>query len=82
LFLQGIEALETWVEPNPSNDPEETKLASEASSTGNPIQTPPLSIDDHKKEPPAPITKPVVCKNGKCQPYDPTKDRVSDVFWL
>jgi len=74
LVSKGIEALENWVDPNgiPSNDGTNLDQA----------QIPP--IEPIPAEPPAlkpaptaaPAAKPVICKKGKCKPYDPTKDKV------
>merc|ERR1712129_226136 len=61
LVSKGIEALEGWVDPNSQQD-ESTK------PEADPVATSPAA------KPPPP--QPVICKKGKCQPYDPSKDKV------
>ena len=75
--FQGIEALENWVDPNsnPSNDETNNDPAQI-----QPIEPIPAESPAPKPAPtaaPAPAAKPVICKKGKCKPYDPTKDKVS-----
>ena len=77
-YLQGIEALETWVDPTSQPTVEQPEENSAGGIATNP--SPPQSIENQKTtEIPTPtaVPKPVICKKGKCQPYDPTKDRVS-----
>ena len=73
--LQGIEALETWVDPSSQPTPENTDTGSDT-VTPTKVSTEDTAADNTATATPAP-PKPVICKKGKCQPYDPTKDRVS-----
>ena len=67
--------METWVDPN-SQPPVEA----EENSAGIATNPSPPSIETATESPPVaptpPAPKPVICKKGKCQPYDPAKDRV------
>ena len=56
----------TATDPSLSADPG-------ANSIAQPAESVPTSAE--------PI-KPVICKKGKCQPYDPAKDRVNILNWL
>ena len=71
--------METWVDPTSNQQP--TVEQPEENSAGiatNPSPPPPPSIENQKtSETPTTAPKPVICKKGKCQPYDPAKDRVS-----
>lgn len=62
--------METWVDPNAEpglpNEP-----STESIEPVNPATVPPVD-----PVPAEPAVKPVICKKGKCQPYDPAKDRV------
>ena len=80
ITLQGIEALETWVDPN-SQSPEtaEGENKDVPGTNGVSADLPTANQNAPPKIVEAP-PKPVICKKGKCQPYDPTKDRVSRIF--
>ena len=74
-IFQGIEALETYIDPSakPASDP-----ATEPEVTTQPPvvdgATPAAAAQPAQPTPAPP--KPVICKKGKCAPYDPTKDKV------
>ena len=68
--------MEGWVDPNSQQD-ETTKP--EADTVTSPMDaTPPVATPQMVKPPVAtpPPPQPVICKKGKCQPYDPAKDKV------
>ena len=75
--------METWVDPTSNEQP--TVEQPEENSAGiatNPSPPPPPSIENQKtSETPTTAPKPVICKKGKCQPYDPAKDRVSIILF-
>ena len=82
--MQGIEALETWVDPNSKPVEEATSENSDATASASAASTNPSPPTIETQADPQPQTttpppKPVICKKGKCQPYDPAKDRVSIV---
>merc|ERR1712088_926659 len=66
LVSKGIEALEGWVDPNSQQD-ESTKP--EADTVTTPLDATPQMVTPPVATPPPP--QPVICKKGKCQPYDP-----------
>ncbi len=70
-FYQGIEALESYIDP--SKVPEVNQVTDPA------LPEVTIQVPDVQTATPAPAAtppKPVICKKGKCAPYDPTKDRV------
>ena len=83
--LQGIEALESYLDPQPPKDAEkkeEDPTADAASlAAGIAPAPPPVAATEPDAaaalDPPEP--KPMVCKKGKCRPYDPTKDKVREI---
>merc|ERR1711963_664657 len=70
LVSKGIEALENWVDPN--SQPKEDIQPDAPSIDPNVPQITPVPA----QAPPTEVPKPVICKKGKCAPYDPSKDRV------
>lgn len=79
LVSQGIEALEGYIDPSTSSavDDKGTKTASD--SAGESGIDAKLPVEGQSQPPTTPLAepqKPVICKKGKCAPYDPTKDRV------
>ena len=72
--------MEGWVDPNSQQD-ESTKP--EADTVATPLDaTPPVATAQMVTPPVAtpPLPQPVICKKGKCQPYDPSKDKVRFQF--
>ena len=68
--------MEGWVDPN--SQPDESSKP-EADAVATPLDaTPPDATPQVVKPPIAtpPPPQPVICKKGKCQPYDPAKDKV------
>jgi len=77
LVSKGIEALETWVDPNSQPAIENSETSSENSPTTAEESTKTESAAMPTiATPTQPPPQPVVCKKGKCKPYDPTKDKV------
>ena len=59
--LQGIEALEFWLDPDPATQTESAPAPDDSSA--------PLSADQDEDQ-----TQPkVFCQKGKCYPYDPAR---------
>ena len=81
-IVQGIEALEGYLDPQPK-DPEKAQDPADA-NTAPPVAAEPASSSAAPAEPEAglaPDPTPMICKKGKCRPYDPTQDKVrSDVI--
>lgn len=63
--------MENWVDPN--SQPKEEIQPDAPPIDPNVPQITPVPA----QAPPTEVPKPVICKKGKCAPYDPSKDRVS-----
>ena len=78
MLLQGIEALEYWLDPNSDSK------ASESSSPGvdppAPPASPPEGAPPEPSPTPADANQPkVFCQKGKCYPYDPARMKNSNL---
>eukprot|EP00095_Tigriopus_kingsejongensis_P012501 maker-scaffold221_size251850-snap-gene-1.9 protein:Tk12501 transcript:maker-scaffold221_size251850-snap-gene-1.9-mRNA-1 annotation:"hypothetical protein" len=79
LVSKGIEALENYLEgkpasspsPDPGNDPTKQK-ADDSTLVNDASQATPTPTLPPTPAPP----QPVICRKGRCAPYDPSKDRV------
>ncbi|TRY80240.1 hypothetical protein TCAL_12373 [Tigriopus californicus] len=76
LVSKGIEALESYLESKPA-------LPSLPEAPAEPTNPPEKDVPDAPEANPTPThapspapPTPVICRKGKCTPYDPSKDRV------
>ena len=80
ILYQGIEALEGYLDPAPKEpekepdqtDPAAADPAAAAASAAAPAAAPAEPAPGGGAAEPTPM----ICKKGKCRPYDPTKDKV------
>ena len=78
IIVQGIEALEGYLDPQPKEpekdpDPADPVLSEPTAPSAAPSSTGPeagLAADP----------TPMICKKGKCRPYDPTQDKVGQIL--
>ena len=82
-IVQGIEALEGYLDPQPK-DPEKAQDPADANAAP-PVAAEPASSSAAPAEPEAglaPDPTPMICKKGKCRPYDPTQDKVGQITYI
>ena len=74
--FQGIEALESYIDPSTSKPEVDSPAEPEIPTLTTTVEAGTPQTIAPTAQPPSPPPKPVICKKGKCAPYDPTKDKV------